>query len=543
MKRIFTVFFVTVWLAAGFVGCSYDDKDLWNKVDDLEDRLKELETTGGQMNTNVSSLQTIVDGLSVGDYITGYAEMADGKGWTISLKSGRTINIYHGAAGAAAPVIGVAADETSGIYYWTLTVNGETDWIWLDAAKTVKIPVSGSTPVMGVDAEGYWTVDYGNGPEVIEGPDGPVQASPEEVNSIFSNVIDNGSYVTLVLSNGQKLNVAKAGLAFIAIAGDPEEYIRYGQSREFSVTMEGVTAIAAVQAPYGWGAYLNYPNNDKLTVVAPAEAGSAQTTGTVTVTVTGTDNLTVVGQFVVTTGSYELKVLTFEDEDYRGTGGGSYWTSRIDTKEYDGPLLYGESYEWYDENNTGLWASFEGPFWGFGEAISNYVETDISKGSYLRQLSVAYRNSATGYGGRNGSKNFCMHFGHGAKDGSAAGLLPSIEFKDAAPRTVDHLWVISTTYVINSLEVGDGYTNPLAPDGYQDIVATGYAADGSTKTATFRIANGIDGATKVWTKWDLSSLGEVTKIEFNVIGSDDEYGQWGYNRPGYFAYDDVAVRF
>ena len=47
-----------------------------------------------------------------------------------------------------------------------------------------------------------------------------------------------------------------------------------------------------------------------------------------------------------------------------------------------------------------------------------------------------------------------------------------------------------------------------------------------------------------WTKWDLSVLGNVTRVEFNLIGSDELYASgYGLGAPGYFAYDDVAVRF
>ena len=64
---------------------------------------------------------------------------------------------------------------------------------------------------------------------------------------------------------------------------------------------------------------------------------------------------------------YDLRVLTFEDADYKGGAnfaGGSDWTSLIDDPQYGGPLLYGssgtgfttesEAYKWTDENNTML---------------------------------------------------------------------------------------------------------------------------------------------------------------------------------------------
>ena len=44
-----------------------------------------------------------------------------------------------------------------------------------------------------------------------------------------------------------------------------------------------------------------------------------------------------------------------------------------------------------------------------------------------------------------------------------------------------------------------------------------------------------------WVRWDLAELGEIVRLDFNVTSSI--MGQYGLNLPGYFAYDDVAVRF
>lgn len=61
---------------------------------------------------------------------------------------------------------------------------------------------------------------------------------------------------------------------------------------------------------------------------------------------------------------YELRVLTFEDADYKGGtnfAGGTDWSSLIDNPQYGGKLLYGSgggvdsidaAYKWTDTNNT-----------------------------------------------------------------------------------------------------------------------------------------------------------------------------------------------
>lgn len=253
---------------------------------------------------------------------------------------------------------------------------------------------------------------------------------------------------------------------------------------------------------------------------------------------------------------YELRVLTFEDVDYKGTHENSsigYWSSLIDAPQYGGPLLYGDymdaNYSWYDENNTFLAHEFPENYnarvyWGGGHAISNYIELDLDMGSHETQLAVYYKNETTGYGGNNGSENFCMHFGY--IDGSPFNQtenLPSFYFKDGKARVVDHMYVMLNTYLANCILNGNSLTDPCGPDDWVKIIATGYDEAGDkVKDVDFFLTTGILGVVMTdWQKWDLSSLGKVSRIEFNIAGSNDN--GYGFSQLAYFAYDDVAVRF
>lgn len=51
-------------------GDKYDDSALRNDLNDLENRVTKLEELCKQMNTNISSLQTIITALQNNDYIT-----------------------------------------------------------------------------------------------------------------------------------------------------------------------------------------------------------------------------------------------------------------------------------------------------------------------------------------------------------------------------------------------------------------------------------------------------------------------------------------
>ena len=263
---------------------------------------------------------------------------------------------------------------------------------------------------------------------------------------------------------------------------------------------------------------------------------------------------------------YELRVLTFEDADYKGGtnfAGGNNWTSLIDSPQYGGKMLYGESgagvdsvdaaYKWTDKNNTwlsntlsegyGSWC-----YWSGGHAVSNYVSGEISKyGGFESQLTV-YKKGVSGLertgGGHNGSNNFAVHYGYA--DNSGYGLteasLPTLTFADGTARVIDHMYVNNTDYALNCYIDGNGLTAKIGDDDWVKLVATGYNAAGEkTGTASIYLCNGPKNIMMDWTKWDLSGLGKVLKVTFNVTGSSDN--GYGFSQPAYFAYDDVAVRF
>ena len=165
---------------------------LWDAIDDLDVRVARLEELCKEMNTNITSLQTIVDVLQSNDFITSIVEIKkDGKvvGYTITFGKHDPITIYHGQNGkdgqngangedgqdgqngadgkdGSTPVIGVAQD-TDGVYYWTL--NGE----WLLDDNGNKLPVSGKDGKDGVNGtDGKDGQDGEDGKDGQDGEDG-----------------------------------------------------------------------------------------------------------------------------------------------------------------------------------------------------------------------------------------------------------------------------------------------------------------------------------------------------------------------------------
>lgn len=169
MKKLLA--FAALFAVVALTSCKYDDDDLWNSVHGLENRVAKLEELCKQMNTNISSLQTIVTALQNNVYVTGTTPlMKDGKeiGYTITFSKGNPITIYHGKDGqdgedGITPTISVKKD-TDGVYYWTL--NGE--FIMVDGGKIQAEGKDGTngtndtTPQFKIEND-YWFVSYDNG--------------------------------------------------------------------------------------------------------------------------------------------------------------------------------------------------------------------------------------------------------------------------------------------------------------------------------------------------------------------------------------------
>jgi len=220
MKKLLT--FAALFAVVALTSCKYDDDDLWNSVHGLENRVAKLEELCKQMNTNISSLQTIVTALQNNVYVTGTTPlMKDGNeiGYTITFSKGNPITIYHGKDGqdgedGTTPTIGVKKD-TDGVYYWTL--NGE--FIMVDGGKIQAEGkdgingTNGTTPQFKIEND-YWFISYNNGTNWTQlgkatGEDGKDGEDGVGGDSMFSGVDYKTStdYVIFTLADGTQIKL------------------------------------------------------------------------------------------------------------------------------------------------------------------------------------------------------------------------------------------------------------------------------------------------------------------------------------------------
>lgn len=252
-KLLILMALAAIALVAG-CGKEFDDSALNNRMDNLESRIMALEALCKQMNTNISSLQTIVNALQKNDYITSVTPMIQNGvevGYTITFTKNKSITIYHGTNGkdgadgkdgkdgtngangqdgkdGTTPVISVA--QYNGEYYWT--INGQ----WLTDAYGNKIKASaadgkdgqngsngqdgqdgqdgrdGITPKLKIE-NGYWYVSYDNGSSWQQlgkavGEDGQ---DGSDGDSMFKDVREDEDNVYFDLAGGTTITIPKSG--------------------------------------------------------------------------------------------------------------------------------------------------------------------------------------------------------------------------------------------------------------------------------------------------------------------------------------------
>ena len=299
MKKLLSLVFCGLLL----FGCSdkYDDSALRNDLNDLENRVTKLEELCTQMNTNISSLQKIVDALQDNLSISKVEQISDG--YIIYFSDGSTATIKNGKDSGDAPVIGVKQD-TDGCYYWTL--DGE----WLTDEKGNKVKAQGTDGKDGVDGEdgndgtdgedgitpqlkienGRWMLSMDDGKTWTDigqatgadGKDGEDGTDGEDgidgkdgTNGIFKSVTEDDDNVYFTLEDDSVITIPKSDNSKFAITFDTTDVtiLNGGESKTISYTITDATENTVVKAiaQDGWKVKVNATSTDKgtITITAP----------------------------------------------------------------------------------------------------------------------------------------------------------------------------------------------------------------------------------------------------------------------------------
>ena len=213
MKKLTTFCLLLGAMAIGLTGCYKDDindlKRTQAEQDELLAQLANWKTSVDQQIAVIRQLAEESDGY-VTDVKAKYGDNDEVIGIIISYGNADDKEILFSQS--ELPVIGLRLDEQTGLYYWTVTVDGETADILVNGESVIATGPQGETPVVSlrpgtandVDPENfYWQVAIGNGnPVDILVNGNPVPATGEKGDSWFLGYIDNGDYYSFILNDG-----------------------------------------------------------------------------------------------------------------------------------------------------------------------------------------------------------------------------------------------------------------------------------------------------------------------------------------------------
>lgn len=221
---------------------------------------------------------------------------------------------------------------------------------------------------------------------------------------------------------------------------------------------------------------------------------------------------------------------------------GDYWDALVDSPQYGGELLYSATpYFWYDEASdlkhqasNSEWSGVYYPSAWMG--LSDYCSTDYA--SYATSQGQLTVYAPTMHSGLNCV--VCNGYKSSWGDSRSA-----VTFSDGAA-FVESVWVANTCYAYASAVGGlNDYAPALTAEQSIWVRATGYTidADGNEvegSSLDFYLYKGGEAAFSGWKEWNLSALGKVNKVKFDLQWNG-EGGADNFMHPAYFALDDITV--
>lgn len=263
MKKVISIICITLLVA--LYSCDERD-DLRSDIDNLKERVANLEASIEQMNSDISNYQQMVEGKIL---VVGYSK-DEQDNYTIELSNGETITIYSGKVDMNdMPLFSVNASG-----HWAYTINDMTTELLVNDKPVSAIPEAGTagvTPKLKVDANGFWLVSIDNGStwnklgnnQIADGTQAVANAS-----SLFSNVtIDEatGQITFTIRADNSQVKVPIYGKDFyLTIKYEGTATFGLGQKQEFVVEQANVETTTIENQT--WGVKLT---ENKLIVTAP----------------------------------------------------------------------------------------------------------------------------------------------------------------------------------------------------------------------------------------------------------------------------------
>lgn len=301
-----TIGIISILAGIHLVGCS---KYPEGEINDLKNRVEILEHFCDSVNNDIKALQALFTVQQNGDCITAVTPLPDGDGVTITFLYHPAVIIRNGAVGSdgkdgkdgkdgTCPVIGVKQGE-NGTWYWTQQIGDQTP-VWIIGPDGERIRVTGlsayeqaiengyigtleewlasfagtpgadaKAPIIGINTDGYWTINDGTGVRVIKDENGnPVSASGTSGNLVFHNIKDSTDCVIFTLADKVTRLYVHKYIPFTFDFDNSPLLLNLSEIRELECTCEHVATIKIMQLQ-GWQVTFD-SESSRLTVKAPA---------------------------------------------------------------------------------------------------------------------------------------------------------------------------------------------------------------------------------------------------------------------------------
>lgn len=280
MKRIL----LFLLMAAFVTSCNNDSSQVDQEDEGAGSREAKRKELCAQMNTTISSLQTIISALQQEDPVISL-EPVDQEEKTIGYKIGFaengavTIYTVQDETGGTAPIVGVKK-HTDGIYYWTL--NGEfveCEGVMLPAQKEDEEKVPASTeavvPQLKVEKD-TWYISYDQGAGWLE----LEPAGDSQPDSMFRKIDQDLYEVHLTLSNGEIITLARKQRFDLVLKHTEGIICSPGKSVRIDFTLEGDLKEVTVKATGkdGWKAEVQMKGDSEgyVEVTAPTKGADSE---------------------------------------------------------------------------------------------------------------------------------------------------------------------------------------------------------------------------------------------------------------------------
>lgn len=271
MKHIFTIAAAAA-VMSGSISCT-DTARLESDLAALEDRVAALEETVSKVNDNIIAAYTLYES---GLIIMAVHSFDNGMVYRLDMSDGTSVDLHIATEDGKGitPVIGIDADGN-----WTVAY-GEG----AEAEIIPGMPSEGLTPRLGVSEAGNWQISYDGGSswEDITDSDGnPFPATGTSLtDSFFTDIVyneENGT-IDIVTADGQELSLnVHSGIITMEVEGYEEGMsILLNEALHLYAEFSPDVAGAYAECPEGWRVQITETEDGRQEIIVTAPSDGTE---------------------------------------------------------------------------------------------------------------------------------------------------------------------------------------------------------------------------------------------------------------------------